>query len=188
MILYLQEQLDMVYKTLPEASDTSILKWADSGGWGGFFMLHTWVLQLHVDLYRILLPSMRERMRPDLLCRIPFNFCAWAGNKAVAFACRLARLWETSWVTAQEGASGGNRPQLLTADPTFPSCIIKTTRILLIAKLYNFHEYAGDGTINDLIESNMKVLDPYLVMPNVEEAVCVPGCACLNPGAGDANR
>ncbi len=167
-------------------TDASMREFASSKRWGPYFILHTWILQLHIDLYHIVLPGVREHANADALHRLPSDFIASAQEKAVAFAAVLARFWETSSILTQSAVGNGNPPQPLTPDPTFPACVVQTTKILLIAKqsriFVNVHDYVNVATlltervnesiVDDLIESNMRVLDPYYqAMPKVEAMV-----------------
>ncbi|KAH8879854.1 hypothetical protein GQ53DRAFT_853055 [Thozetella sp. PMI_491] len=180
----LQNQLDTIKNSLPEPiqmSDTNIRRHYGSNEWATFVMLHTWIFQLHLDLYRFGLPGIREQAASDVLRYLPQSFLATARFQAVAFAVVVSRFWETS--AAFQGTGTGPQ-QLLTADHALPACVIQSTRILMVAKQYRIffdlharstvppfrNEAFDDGAIATLIESNMAILEPYYkVMPNVEQ-------------------
>ncbi len=66
----LQLQLDIVRSLFPRIRGcrrTAFATTAGSKDWGAFFMLHTWMFQVHIDLYRFALPGIREQATAELL-------------------------------------------------------------------------------------------------------------------------
>ncbi len=182
----LQRRLDLVKESLPEStglSDSNIRRHCGLASWAAFIMLHTWIFQLHLDLYRFALPGIREQATTDLLRLLPVPFLATARSQAVGFAVVLSRFWQTS-SAVQSSVNGA--PGLLAADHVFPACVIQSTKILLIAKQNRIFfdlrahstvplfrsEAFDDAAIEGLVESNMAILEPYYkVMPKVEKMV-----------------
>lgn len=170
----LQTKLNTVKEALPDhvqATEANIQRFYGTPEWSTYFMVHTWIFQLHLDLYRFSLPGIREQASSDLLQAIPPDFLSKCRCQAIAFAITLARFWESSQRVM------AHRPQksytILTADFAIGICVIQCTKILLIARQYRMffdlqahstvppfrNEVVDDVVLASLIDSNISVMD-----------------------------
>ena len=180
----LQGQLNIVKDSLPDnlqVSDVSLRYYCGHPEWPAFIMLHTWIFQLHLDLYRFALPGIREQAHSELFRALPQGFLINAQYQAIAFAIVLSRFWESSLSLMR--SLSPSQEQLLTADHVLPPCIIQSTKILLLARQYSMFfdlracstvpafrdEPADDTHLERLVKSNMALLDSLVdVMPKVK--------------------
>ncbi|KAK3940478.1 hypothetical protein QBC46DRAFT_434535 [Diplogelasinospora grovesii] len=182
----LQFEMDRISESIPgtlQLSHGNIKHQYTTTDWPAFLMLHTWIFQLHVDLYRFALPGIRERATDELFHVLPQDFLVRAQFQAIAFAVVLARFWETALdLMAHQPYSA--LIDLVAADHILPTCVIQSTKILLVARQYQRlfdlrsnstvppfrNEAVNDAALATLVESNMALLDTYCrVMPKVDE-------------------
>jgi hypothetical protein len=170
----LQARLNAIKEVLPDhmqVTEVNIGKFYGSSEWSTYLMVHTWIFQLHLDLYRFSLPGIREQASNDLLRLLPQDFLAKCRCQAIAFAITLARFWESC---RREMASHVAKSYCtLTADFSIGICVIQCTKILLIARQYRFffdlqahstvppfrNEMVNDAALAGLIDSNISLMD-----------------------------
>ncbi|OIW33995.1 hypothetical protein CONLIGDRAFT_204728 [Coniochaeta ligniaria NRRL 30616] len=181
----LQAKLNAVKEALPDnaqVSETNIKRFYGTPEWSTYFMVHTWMFQLHLDLYRFSLPGIREQATGDLLQVLPPDFLAKCHFQAIAFAITLARFWESCRRVMAQHPQG--RYAIITADFTIGICVIQCTKVLLITRQYKMffdlqanstvppfrNEVVDDAVLAGLINSNIELLDHLqILMPKIRD-------------------
>lgn len=151
----------------------------------GFIMVHTWISQLHIDLYRFSLPGIREQANPNLLRKLPKEFIAKSQKQVVAHALNLARFWDS--IRAEIIRQTGISHPLISGDYMMSSIVAQVAKVLIKAQQYqlyhdlNVHttaplwrnEEANDATVRALIDSSVLMIEPWLhILPSVRPTVC----------------
>lgn len=180
----LQAKLNTIKDALPDnvqVTEINIQRFYGTPEWSTYFMVHTWMFQLHLDLYRFSLPGIREQATDDLLRCLPPDFLAKCRCQAIAFAVTLARFWESCRAVMAQHPQG--RHAIITADFALGVCVIQCTKILLIARQYRMffdlqanstvppfrNDVVDDAILAGLIDSNLALIyHLQRVMPKVE--------------------
>jgi hypothetical protein len=187
----LQNEITRFTAALPDSlklSDQNLTSFLKSPEWTGYFMIHIWISQLHIDLYRFALPGLREQAHPDLLRKLPKDFIMKSQKQAVAHALSLARLFQT----VQNDYS---------RSPTAPGshwlgpCVGQVAKVLMKAIQYQLYrdlgdhttaplwrnENANDFTIRSLIDTSLRMVEPWS-----KKIPALAPIVSLTPQDGDA--
>jgi hypothetical protein len=183
----LQCRINQVKESLPDSlqiSEINIQRQYGTPEWSNYLMLHTWIFQLHVDLYRFSLLGIREQATDDLLRMLPQGFLEKSRCQAIAFAITLAKFWESCMGFMNQQPQGPLA--VLTADHVLSTCVMACTKIILVARQYRMFfdlqahstvppfrvEEMNDAVLVRLIESNVAILDQAeKVMPRIANMV-----------------
>jgi hypothetical protein len=172
----LQSELARFGSSLPEElklSNHSIANFMHSSDRPGFVMLHTWLCQLYVELYRFALPGMQCQVARDIVRSLPKEFVIKSQKQAVAHALSLARFWET--VQQQSPGINDTGELVVSGDYMITPSIAQCSKVLLIALKYNLYtdlsehstaplwrnEPASEASIRAIIEKNVQLLEPW---------------------------
>lgn len=196
----LHTELARFRETLPDAArltDRNVRQYWESPERSSFVMLHTYVSQLHVDLYSFSVPGMKEEAHPELLRTLPRDFLQKCQKQAVAHAISLARFWEDLASIMRETPAELRQP-FLTADFILVVCAVQVVRVLLSATLYRLYfdlnqhstapllgrnEEMSEEVINLLINSVLGIVRPISqLFPITKSLVRIPSfCyACVS--------
>lgn len=158
------ESLPMVLRL----SDNTIEQYFQSGDRPSFVMLHTWIGQMYIDLYRFSLPGLDEQTSPELLAKLPADFIKKSQKQAIAHAISLARFWEHM----QHRIQMEFNTSIITTDSTLAICVVQCTNVLVSARKYDLYkqlcanstaplwraEEVTTDIIERLINSNLRVI------------------------------
>jgi hypothetical protein len=190
----LQAKLNTIKEALPDhvqVREANIQRFYGTPEWSTYFTIHTWMFQLHLDLYRFCLPGIREQASNDLLRALPPDFLAKCRCQAIAFAITLARFWESC--RREMARHPQSRHSIITADYTLGVCAIQCTKILLIARQYRMffdlqahstvppfrNEVVDDAVLAGLIDSNTTLMDHLQIfMTKIRAMVSPPIFSC----------
>lgn len=87
-----QGELSQVNTSLPEhlkLNDQNIARAMTSEDSAGYVFIHTCMASVHIDLYSLCLPGLREQLSADLLRKLPREFVA-KSQKTSGSTCSLS--------------------------------------------------------------------------------------------------
>ncbi|KPM37767.1 hypothetical protein AK830_g8779 [Neonectria ditissima] len=93
-----QNELSQINASLPENlkfNDQNIVRAMKSEDTTGYVFIHTSLASVHIDLYSLCLPGLREQLSPDLLNKLPREFIIKSQKQAVTHALCLGRFCDT---------------------------------------------------------------------------------------------
>ncbi len=185
----LQIRLTSFRETLPatyEMTQRNMRQLCCTDEWVGFVILHSWICQLHIDLYSFALPEIKENTNSELLHGLPAGFLRKARGQAVGWAVNYSQLWESLQTLLEEQPRA--RAPLVAASPWIGACTVQSSKVLLLSKKYGLYSHLREhtsaplrsgGTVDDtmhnaLIQSNLSSLDNIShLLPRSRQIVCI---------------
>jgi hypothetical protein len=183
----LQQELVRFTASLPNwlrLTENNITAHVRTPNKNGFIMVHSWISQLHIDLYRFTMPGLREQANPDFLRKLPKEFTIKAQKQAVAHAITLGRLWETVRFEVARQRHESSPP--VSGDYMLHIMVTQVVKVLLISiqhQLYHdlsMHTSAplwrndkvDDESVHLLIDSSLEMLRPWAsIAPSIQTVV-----------------
>ncbi|ORY70095.1 uncharacterized protein BCR38DRAFT_99560 [Pseudomassariella vexata] len=150
-----QITLNRFNETLPDRlklTEVNVYAHLDRPDRPSYVMLHTWICQTVMDLYRFSLPNAKGSTYKDHLARIPQEFLLRSQQQAVAHAVSLAQFWTYSLEMIQNNASTVSKG-VVTVDWMVGACAVEVTTILLTARKYELYRGLRDGSSAQLCRS-----------------------------------
>jgi len=133
-------------------------------------MLHTTWYQLHCDLYRLLVPRIREAVSRTALLSVPADFIAYCQGQCFRWATKLLGFWSSVFHVP-------NRKRIL--DCHLGVCAYQASQIVRQLK----HLCDGGDTaerlyaqLKDMLEMLKEIED---AMPFVKPYVCPSACSLV---------
>lgn len=111
--------------------------------------LRTWWSQCHCDLYRIMIPNLRESLCEQVQEQTPKDFLLLCRTECTNFARDLSTFWKVSYE---------QNHRLIVKDHVIAVCSFHTVIYLLYAATSG-HWKSSFGELADLLRSNLTVLD-----------------------------
>jgi hypothetical protein len=178
-VALLQRLLLHFVDSLPDTlkrSASNVAKHFGTSELAGFVMLHTWICELHIELYRFSLPT-AQKGRKALHERLPQVFLNRCRGQALSWALSLAQFWESLRQLQLDRPPGPTR--LVVADFSITTCVAQSTLVLLDGHHCGLYPLVKDygtapllnaeidaNTHHRLVQNNIRLLD--------DMAFCMP--------------
>jgi hypothetical protein len=136
-LLGLQNELDTFYQGLPQdlaLTKDQLLLMAHSSDACAYIILHVMWYQSHLDLYRFLVPGIRESVSRDAFERTPTEYIDFCQSVCIAFSAKLCKLW--SQIAGIEGRES-------IRNMIFANSVYQVTQI--VHQLYHLAESENTG-------------------------------------------
>ncbi|KAK7428554.1 hypothetical protein QQZ08_004992 [Neonectria magnoliae] len=167
-----QNELSQINASLPEnlkLNDQNIARAMKSEDTTGYVLIHTSLASVHIDLYSLCLPGLREQLSPGLLNKLPHEFVTKSQKQAVAHALCLGRFCDTLQRQLDQQPNTGKLK--LVGCASMVKVTTQCLRVLLTALQHNLYqdlanhttasfwsnEPADEPHIRSLIDSLLKI-------------------------------
>ncbi|KAK7418856.1 hypothetical protein QQX98_003718 [Neonectria punicea] len=142
-----QNELSQINASLPEnlkLNYQNIARAIKSEDTTGYVFIHTSLASVHIDLYSLCLPGLREQLSPDLLNKLPREFVTKSQKQAVAHALCLGRFCDTLQRQLDQQPNTGKLK--LVGCASMVKVTTQCLRVLLTALQHNLYQDLADHT------------------------------------------
>ncbi|KAH7023724.1 fungal transcriptional regulatory protein [Ilyonectria destructans] len=157
-----QGELSQVNASLPEhlkLNDQNIARAMTSEDSAGYVFIHTCMASVHIDLYSLCLPGLREQLSADLLRKLPREFVTKSQKQAVAHALCLARFCAS--LQRRLDQQSYTRKLKLVGCSSMVKITTQCLRVLLTALQHNLYQDLANHTTAPLW-SNEPADEPHI--------------------------
>lgn len=157
-----QGELSQVNASLPEhlkLNDQNIARAMTSEDSAGYVFIHTCMASVHIDLYSLCLPGLREQLSADLLRKLPREFVTKSQKQVVAHALCLARFCAS--LQRRLDQQSYTRKLKLVGCSSMVKITTQCLRVLLTALQHNLYQDLADHTTAPLW-SNEPTDEPHI--------------------------